>query len=110
MIDVVPAPTAVAAASRDAAALLAVVAEPVRWLLLATLADGAAREVCHLQTITAVPPNLLSYHLGVLRRNRLVRSARRGRSVWYAICADALPRLRAALPAAPEPPIARAAP
>lgn len=76
------------------------IADPVRWRLLAHLADGATRCVCELQPVAAVPGNLLSYHLRVLREAGLVKAARRGRWVDYTIAADALDRLHAALPAA----------
>jgi ArsR family transcriptional regulator len=82
--------------------LLAVVADPVRWRLLAHLADGNTRCVCDLQPVAAVAANLLSYHLRVLREAGLVRAQRRGRWIDYAIAADALDRLRAALPAAAD--------
>ena len=83
----------------DAAALLAVVADPVRWRLLAALAD-APHCVCDLQPVGGVAPNLLSYHLRVLREAGLVTASRRGRWIDYALADDALDRLRAALPAA----------
>jgi ArsR family transcriptional regulator len=84
----------------ESAGLLAVVADPVRWRLLAHLADGATRCVCDLQPVAGVAANLLSYHLKVLREASLVQVTRRGRWMDYAIAADALDRLRAALPAA----------
>lgn len=85
----------------EPAGLLAVVADPVRWRLLAHLADGATRCVCELQPVAAVAPNLLSYHLRVLREAGLVGARRRGRWMDYTITADALDRLRAALPSMP---------
>lgn len=84
----------------ESAGLLAVVADPVRWRLLAHLADGTPTCVCNLQPVAAVAPNLLSYHLKVLRDAGLVHSHRRGRWVDYTIAPDALRRLHAALPAA----------
>ena len=77
------------------------VADPVRWRLLNHLAGGEATCVCKLQPIAAVAPNLLSYHLKVLRDVRLVTTEKRGRWVYYTIARDALDRLRAALPAPP---------
>ncbi|MEV0902435.1 metalloregulator ArsR/SmtB family transcription factor [Actinoplanes sp. NPDC049802] len=87
----------------EASQLLAVVADPVRWRLLAALADGGTRCVCDLQPIAAVPGNLLSYHLKVLREAGLVRSSRRGRWIDYTLTEDAGARLRAALPVAGRP-------
>jgi DNA-binding transcriptional ArsR family regulator len=48
----------------------------------------------------SVGPNLLSYHLRVLREARLVTATRRGRWIDYALADDALDRLHAALPVA----------
>jgi ArsR family transcriptional regulator len=87
----------------ESAGLLAVVADPVRWRLLAHLAGGTPTCVCDLQPIAAVAPNLLSYHLKALREAGLVATARRGRWVDYTIAADALDRLHAALPVAGHP-------
>lgn len=84
------------------------VADPVRWRLLAHLSDGVTRCVCDLQPVGAVAANLLSYHLKVLREAGLVRAARRGRWVDYTIAPDAVGRLRAALPTAPAGGAARA--
>ena len=81
-------------------ALLAVVADPVRWRLLAHLSGGQTTCVCELQPIAAVAGNLLSYHLRILREAGLVTTERRGRWVDYTIAADAAERLRAALPTA----------
>jgi ArsR family transcriptional regulator, arsenate/arsenite/antimonite-responsive transcriptional repressor len=100
----------------EAAGLLAAVADPVRWRLLAHLAGGITTCVCDLQPIAAVAPNLLSYHLKVLREAGLVTTRRRGRWVDYTIAPDALDRLHAALPtaaalpAAATPPAAAAPP
>ena len=84
----------------EATGLLTAVADPVRWRLLAHLASGTTTCVCDLQPIAAVAPNLLSYHLKVLREAGLVTTRRRGRWVDYTIAPDALDRLHAALPAA----------
>ena len=59
-------------------ALLAVAADPVRWRLLAELAAAGTRCVCDLQPVGGVAPNVLSYHLKVLREAGLVTSAKRG--------------------------------
>ena len=88
------------ATGAEAAGLLAVVADPVRWRLLAHLAGGETRCVCDLQPVAGVAANLLSYHLKVLRGAGLVRARRRGRWMDYTISEGALERLRAALPRA----------
>jgi ArsR family transcriptional regulator len=82
-------------------ALLNAAADPVRWTLLQRLNDGQAC-VCDLQGIVAVAPNLLSYHLKVLREAGLVTCSRRGRWVDYQLAEDAVHRLSAALPLPPE--------
>jgi ArsR family transcriptional regulator len=78
-------------------ATLSAVADPVRWTVLQRLSEGRAC-VCDLQEITGVAPNLLSYHLKVLREAHLVTTSRRGRWVDYALAEDAATGLRAALP------------
>jgi ArsR family transcriptional regulator len=84
----------------ESAGLLAAVADPVRWRLLAHLASGIPTCVCDLREVAEVAGNLLSYHLKVLREAGLVTTHRRGRWVDYTIAADARARLGAALPAA----------
>jgi ArsR family transcriptional regulator, arsenate/arsenite/antimonite-responsive transcriptional repressor len=79
--------------------LLQAVADPVRWTVLEQLAGGP-RCVCTIQEQVPVAPNLLSYHLRVLRDAGLVEASRRGRWVDYALAADAADRLREALPGA----------
>jgi ArsR family transcriptional regulator, arsenate/arsenite/antimonite-responsive transcriptional repressor len=99
--EVVNTSTAIAASAIESAVLLGVVADPVRWRLLTHLADGRTRCVCDLQPVAAVAPNLLSYHLKVLREAGLVSARRRGRWIDYTIADDAADRLAAALPAFP---------
>ena len=82
----------------EAVGLLAAVADRVRWRLMAELADRGTRCVCDLQPVGGVAPNVLSYHLKVLREAGLVTATRRGRWVDYELTPDALDRLRAALP------------
>lgn len=80
--------------------LLAVVAEPVRWRLLAELAEAGTRCVCDLQSVGGVAANVLSYHLKVLRESGLVTASKRGRWVDYTLSTDANERLCRALPTA----------
>ncbi len=77
--------------------LLAVVAHPVRWTVLRRLSAGRAC-VCELQAHVTVAPNLLSYHLKVLRGAGLVTTTKRGRWVDYEVAPDASGRLTEALP------------
>ena len=81
----------------DSGGLLAAVADPVRWTVLHRLGTGTAC-VCELQEQAAVAPNLLSYHLRVLREAGLVVAERRGRWVDYSLAPGAFARLLAALP------------
>jgi len=83
----------------DAAPLLAVVAEPVRWRILAGLSDKP-RCVCAIQDDVEISPSLLSYHLKALREAGLVAATRRGKWIDYTLAPDAHDRLAAALPTA----------
>jgi ArsR family transcriptional regulator, arsenate/arsenite/antimonite-responsive transcriptional repressor len=60
----------------------AALADPVRVRLIGVLAGGG-RCVCDLQAQVPVAPNLLSYHLRVLREAGLVTASKRGRWVDY---------------------------
>ena len=82
----------------EAVALLSAVADPVRWRIIAELSQHGRRCVCDLQPIGGVAPNVLSYHLRVLRQAELVTATRRGRWVDYDLAPNATERLRAALP------------
>jgi ArsR family transcriptional regulator, arsenate/arsenite/antimonite-responsive transcriptional repressor len=82
----------------EAVGLLAAVADPVRWRLMRELADRGRRCVCDLQPVGGVAPNVLSYHLKVLRDAGLVTATRRGRWMDYELVEDALDRLHSALP------------
>jgi ArsR family transcriptional regulator, arsenate/arsenite/antimonite-responsive transcriptional repressor len=84
-------------------ALLTAAADPVRWIVLRRLTLGEAC-VCDLQAEADVAPNLLSYHLKVLREAGLVTSTRRGRWIDYRLTDGAMDRLITALPSGgPEP-------
>ena len=56
--------------------------------------------LCDLQPVGGVAPNVLSYHLKVLREAGLVTAAKRGRWVDYTLADDAHARIAAALPTA----------
>lgn len=79
--------------------MLQAIADPVRWAVLAILADSP-QCVCKLQEQIPIAGNLLSYHLKVLREAGLVTTSRRGRWVDYALAHDAQEKMRAALPGA----------
>ncbi len=78
---------------------LKAIAEPVRWEILAMLAEQKLC-VCDIQERIPAPANLLSYHLKVLREAGLVTGERRGRWIDYSLTDDAEDRMRAALPGA----------
>jgi ArsR family transcriptional regulator len=100
-------PSTAASADRDhSLATLSAVADPVRWTVLRRLADGSAC-VCELQEITGVAPNLLSYHLKVLREANLVTTSRRGRWVDYELAEDTSQRIHAASPTKDAEAVAR---
>ena len=77
--------------------LLAAVAEPARLTILRRLAEAPAC-VCDLQSSLDIAPNLLSYHLRILRETGLVHGTKRGRWVDYELAHDALDRLHSSLP------------
>lgn len=56
------------------------------------------RCVCDIQERTGVAPNLLSYHLRVLREAGLVEATRRGRWVDYRLAPDASVIVTGSLP------------
>jgi protein-tyrosine-phosphatase/DNA-binding transcriptional ArsR family regulator len=66
---------------------LGLAGHPVRWRLLGELA-GSDRQVHELTALVGQPQNLVSYHLGRLRRANLVtarRSSADGRDMYYSL-------------------------
>lgn len=80
-------------------ALFSALGDPIRLRILDELATGETC-VCTLQETIDIAPNLLSYHLRVLRNAHLVVASRRGRWVDYQIAPAAPATIRAALPSA----------
>jgi DNA-binding transcriptional ArsR family regulator len=80
----------------------AALADPVRLRLIGVLASGG-RCVCDLQEQVPVAPNLLSYHLRVLREAGLVTASKRGRWVDYRLDGDGFAALWARASAAGVP-------
>lgn len=60
----------------------AALSDPIRLRILDVLGTGQ-KCVCDLQDEIEISPNLLSYHLRVLREAGLVAATRRGRRVDY---------------------------
>lgn len=79
------------------AEILKAIADPSRLEILEILSPEI-RCNCHLQEVLDLAPNLLSYHLKVLREAGLIEGTRRGRWVDYALTPDAHARVVAALP------------
>ena len=76
----------------DASALLRVVSDPTRLHIFLLLRDGETC-VCELASTLGLAENLVSHHLGVLRRAGLVRDRRDpadARWVYYALDTVAL--------------------
>jgi len=73
-------------------------ADPTRLRIIATLGRDPLC-VCKIQAaLGPIAPNLLSYHLGILRGAGLVSARRRGRWLDYTLEYGALRDLRASLP------------
>jgi len=71
----------------EAPAFLTVAGHPLRWRLLGEL-SRSDRRVHELVALVGQPQNLVSYHLGQLRRANLVttrRSAADGRDTYYSV-------------------------
>ena len=72
--------------------------DPIRLSILDLLAD-VERCVCDLQEALDIAPNLLSYHLRVLREAGLLHATRRGRWVDYRMADGASQAVARGLPA-----------
>ncbi|OWY61384.1 ArsR family transcriptional regulator, partial [cyanobacterium TDX16] len=76
----------------DPPGLLQAVGHPLRWQLLVEL-GRSDRSVRELVAVVGEPQNLVSYHLGTLRRAGLVsarKSSADGRDSYYAVDLDRL--------------------
>lgn len=62
--------------------LLKVLADENRLKIISCLASGE-KCVCQLMEAVAIPQNLMSHHLKVLKMQGLVQDERRGRLVYY---------------------------
>jgi ArsR family transcriptional regulator len=72
--------------------------DPARLAILERLGDGT-RCLCELREDLSMAPNLLSYHMRILREAGLVSGARRGRRIDYRLEPDGLALLRSELDA-----------
>ncbi|MEX1125805.1 MAG: metalloregulator ArsR/SmtB family transcription factor [Acidimicrobiia bacterium] len=71
--------------------------DPIRLRILDLLCSGQSC-VCDLQDAVGVAPNLLSYHLRVLREAGLVETSRRGRWIDYDLAPEVIDGLADTLP------------
>lgn len=79
------------------AELFSALGDPIRLQILDKL--GACKKcVCDLQEAIGIAPNLLSYHLRVLREAGIVTATHRGRWVDYELAPTATEVVAAALP------------
>ena len=78
---------------RSTAAVFAALGDPARLAILQRLGAGD-RCLCEMQDDLSMAPNLLSYHMRVLREAGLVSGERRGRRVDYRIEPRGVARLR----------------
>ncbi|AYQ43186.1 ArsR family transcriptional regulator [Burkholderia aenigmatica] len=79
-----PEPDQMRAAAESACALLKVLSNPDRLLLLCELSQGE-RCVSDLETTLDIRQPTLSQQLGVLRDNALVRTRRDGKNIHYSL-------------------------
>jgi ArsR family transcriptional regulator len=79
------------------AEVLKAIADPTRIEILEMLSPQI-RCNCHFQEELDLAPNLLSYHLKVLREAGLIAGTKRGRWVDYALTDNARDVIAAALP------------
>ncbi|MGO2112329.1 MAG: ArsR/SmtB family transcription factor [Pseudoclavibacter sp.] len=77
------------------AALFQGLSHPFRIRVLELLADGEEHTVSELLASMDIEASHLSQHLGVLRRNRLVVSVRRGSHVHYRLFSPSVAELLA---------------
>jgi ArsR family transcriptional regulator len=70
--------------------------DPARILILERL-GGGTRCLCELREDLAMAPNLLSYHMRILREAGFVSGERRGRRIDYRLEPDGLAAVRRAL-------------
>jgi DNA-binding transcriptional ArsR family regulator len=78
---------AMRAAASQACALLKVLANPDRLLLLCQLTQGPLC-VSELENVVGIQQPTLSQQLGVLRDEALVTTRREGKQIYYSIASD----------------------
>ena len=86
----------------ERAAVFKALGDPIRLEILDMLSPQI-RCNCHFQDELDLAPNLLSYHLRILREAGLIEGTKRGRWVDYDLTSDARARIAAALPGGMRP-------
>jgi ArsR family transcriptional regulator len=81
----------------ERAQVFSALGDPIRLQILDALAVEV-RCVCDLQEIVEAAPNLLSYHLKVLREAGFIEGTKRGRWVDYALTPNVAELVATALP------------
>ena len=82
----------------ERAAVFSALSDPIRLQIVDELLEGQ-QCVCELQETIGVAPNLLSYHLRVLREARMIEASKRGRWVDYQLAPTAAELVQGSLPA-----------
>jgi ArsR family transcriptional regulator len=82
-------------------AIFSALGDPIRLQILDQLAF-CQQCVCDIQSSIDIAPNLLSYHLRVLREAGLVEASRRGRWVDYRLSDETVRLVQGSLPAGLE--------
>lgn len=82
----------------ERAGVFSALGDPIRLQVLDQLTAGQ-KCVCELQETIEIAPNLLSYHLRVLREAGLVEASKRGRWVDYRLAPAARTLVHGSLPA-----------
>jgi len=72
------------AGQEQIACLFRVLGNDTRMRILHDLATGE-KCVCNIFKRLKLPQNLVSHHLGILRKNGLIRSRRAGKWVYYSL-------------------------
>jgi len=83
-VTTVPGADAMRAAAQSASALMKVLANPDRMLLLCELAEGE-KNVGELQEAVGIVQPTLSQQLTVLREEALVTTRREGKNIYYSL-------------------------
>jgi len=79
--------------AKSSARRFSALGDPARLAIVGRL-SGGTRCLCELQEDLGMAPNLLSYHMRILREAGLVSGARRGRRIDYRLEPDGFAEVR----------------